>query len=64
MTLEEIKTTIEQGGRVCWKHEGYPVIKDGLGRFLIVCTRNQSAWGLTWTDGITMNEKEEDFYIA
>ena len=63
MTLEEIKTTIEEGGRVYWKHEGYPVIKDGLGRFLIVCMMNQSAWGLTWQDGTTMNEKEEDFFI-
>jgi hypothetical protein len=64
MTLNEIKNTIEQGGRVYWKHEGYPVIKDGSGRYLIVCMMNQSTWGLTWTDGVTMNEKEEDFFIA
>jgi hypothetical protein len=64
MTLEEIKKTINEGGRVYWHHEGYPVIKDGLGRFLICCIQNQSCWGLTWTDGVTMNEKEEDFYIG
>lgn len=63
MTLTEIKETINKGGRVCWKHEGYPVIKDGLGRYLIVCMMNESTWGLTWNDGLTMNEKEEDFYI-
>ena len=64
MTLEEIKRTINEGGRVHWHHEGYPVIKDGLGRFLICCTRNHSCWGLTWNDGVTMNEKEEDFFIG
>jgi hypothetical protein len=64
MTLDEIKTTINEGGRVYWMHEGYPVIKDGLGRFLICFVQNQSCWGLTWTDGATMNEKEENFYIG
>jgi hypothetical protein len=64
MTLEEIKQTIEQGGRVHWHHSGYEVIKDKLGKFLIVCSMNDSAWGLTWTDGVTMNEKEEDFFLG
>jgi hypothetical protein len=64
MTLEEIKRTIEEGGRVYWKHEGYPVIKDGLGRYVICYIQNQTCWGLTWTDGVTMNEKEEDFFIG
>jgi hypothetical protein len=64
MTLDEIKTAVEQGRRVHWKHEGYPVIKDGLGRFLICCIQNESCWGLTWTDGRTMNEKEEDFFLS
>ncbi len=29
----------------------------------IVCTHNEYAIGLTRTDGITMNGKEEDFFI-
>jgi len=64
MTLEEIKTAVEEGGRVHWHHSGYEVIKDGLGKFLIVCLNNEHCWGLTWTDGVTMNEKEADFYIG
>jgi len=64
MKLEEIKRAIEHGGRVHWHHSGYEVIKDKLGKFLIVCLDNQSCWGLTWIDGETMNEKEEDFFLG
>lgn len=64
MTLQEIKTAVESGRKVYWAHEGYQVIKDKLGRFLIVCERNGSAWGLTWMDGETMNEREEQFFTA
>jgi hypothetical protein len=63
MTLNEIKLAVEAGQSVHWSHDGYSVIKDKLDRFLIVCHRNDHCWGLTWTDGITMNEKEADFYI-
>jgi len=62
MTLSEIKTAINNGKRVYWHHEGYPVIKDGLGQYLIVCLNNQSCWGLTLQDDTTMNEKEDDFF--
>ena len=63
MTLEEIKTALSNGKPVFWKHEGYRVIKDGLGQYMICCLNNHSCWGLTWRDGITMNEKEDDFFI-
>jgi hypothetical protein len=63
MTLNEIKLAVESGRPVYWSHDGYPVIKDGLGRFLICCIQNQSCWGLTWQDGVTMNESEDKFYI-
>jgi hypothetical protein len=63
MNLNEIKQAVEAGKSVHWSHDGYSVIKDKLDRFLIVCHSNDAAWGLTWTDGVTMNEKEEDFYI-
>lgn len=63
MTLNQIKSAVEAGKPVHWSNDGYSVIKDKLDRFLIVCHRNESCWGLTWTDGVTMNEKEEDFYI-
>jgi hypothetical protein len=63
MTLNDIKQAVEAGKSVHWSHDGYSVIKDKLGRFLITCHRNESCWGLTWTDGVTMNESESNFYI-
>jgi len=63
MNLHEIKSAVEAGKSVHWSHDGYSVIKDKLDRFLIVCHRNDAAWGLTWTDGVTMNESESNFYI-
>jgi hypothetical protein len=63
MTLAQIKSAVEAGKSVHWSHDGYSVIKDKLDRFLIVCHRNDAAWGLTWTDGVTMNESESNFYI-
>ncbi|CAM3559566.1 hypothetical protein [Parendozoicomonas haliclonae] len=64
MTLEEIKQAIEGGKRVFWKSQLYEVINDHFGGYLIVCMDNDSAIGLTWQDGKTMNGKEEDFFIA
>ena len=63
MNLHEIKSAVEAGLPVHWSHDGYSVIKDKLGRFLIVCSMNESAWGLTWADGVTMNESEDKFFI-
>jgi hypothetical protein len=63
MTLNQIKSAVEAGKPVHWSHDGYSVIKDKLGRFLIVCSMNESSWGLTWADGVTMNESESNFYI-
>ena len=34
-----------------------------LDEFQIVCTDNDNIIGLTWKDGVTMNGKEDDFYI-
>lgn len=63
MTLQEIKDAIDSGKKVCWSNDMYDVIKDKLGQYLIVCSSNQHTIGLTWADGVTMNGKEEDFYI-
>ncbi len=62
MTLEEIKSAIENGKIVHWKHSGYIVLKDRIGQYLIECLSNGHCIGLTWLDGVTMNGKEEDFY--
>ena len=63
MTLNEIKYAVEKGRSVHWANDGYSVINDNLGRFLVIFEPNQSCIGLTWKDGVTLNGKESDFYI-
>lgn len=64
MTLEEIKEAIADGREVHWKSTAYDVILDDIGQYLIVCNLNDYTIGLTWMDGVTMNGKEKDFFIA
>jgi len=64
MKLDEIKKAVEDGFTIHWANDGYKVIKDSIGQFLIVNIWNDSVWGLTWQDGITMNESEDKFYIG
>lgn len=63
MRLEDIKSAVESGQYVYWKHEGYQVIKDSVGQWLILCHLNGHCIGLTWQDGVTMNGDEWDFHI-
>lgn len=63
MKAEEIKKAVDEGKTVHWSHEGYSVIKDNLGQYLIYCSINGYCIGLTWRDGVTLNGKEQDFYI-
>ncbi len=63
MTLQEIKTAIEEGKKVHWSNSLYDVIRDNIGQYLIICSSNKYCIGLTHTDGTTMNGNEEDFYI-
>lgn len=63
MTLEEIKAAVDAGKTVHWKNEGYVVVKGKHG-YLIVFTHNDHATGLTHRDGVTMNEREEDFFLG
>lgn len=76
MTLNEIKEAVKEGKTVCWKQSNYTV-EHSVGTMLnqdtmkheptesydIVCSSNDHRIGLTWTDNVTMNGKEEDFYI-
>ena len=64
MTLNEIKQAIEQGSTVHWSNKAYVVVKDKIGQYLICCTLNASCIGLTWLDGVTMNGKESEFFVA
>lgn len=67
MTLEQIKQAVKEGKTVCWTNQGY-IVKhntNALGEesWIISFTPNGHAIGLTWMDGVTMNGKEEDFFI-
>lgn len=62
MKAHEIKRVIEYGGNVYWKHDGYHVVKDGDGDYMIKCTMNNHNIGLTHKDGYTLNGQESDFY--
>ena len=62
MTVHEIKKAVDEGKIVRWSNELYLVHKVGES-YLITCTRNDYTIGLTWLDGVTLNGKEEDFYI-
>jgi len=64
MTLVEIKAAVDAGKTVCWKNSAYVVKKMKNGSYEIVCTLNGYMVGLTWANGVTMNGKPEDFYVA
>ena len=61
MNLEQIKQAVESGKTVYWHHDGYKVIKDDAGQWLIA-HEGGSCIGLTWKDGYTLNGKESDFH--
>jgi hypothetical protein len=64
MTLQEIKDAVLAGKTVHWASKAYVVVKDNVGQWLIECRLNESCIGLTWSDGVTMNGKEDEFFIA
>ena len=64
MNLEEIKASVESGETVHWANDQYRVIKTDNGGWLVMCDINGHCIGLTHVDGVTMNGKEEDFYIC
>ena len=67
MELAEVKTAVLAGETVHWASSAYVVTHagdDAHRGFCIVCIHNDSAIGLTWRDGVTMNGDVEDFYVA
>ena len=64
MTLQEIKDAVVDGEMVHWQCDGYVVVCDKHGQWFITCLDNGHSIGLTWQDGVTLNAKEDDFYIA
>lgn len=63
MTLNQIKEAVKAGKTVCWKTSAYEIVNDNKNQWLIVCKINNSAIGLTWMDGKTMNGDEQDFFV-
>lgn len=62
--LQEIKDAVLAGKRVCWKNSGYVVLKPNKhDQWFIMFEPNRYCVGLTQRDGVTMNEKPEDFFI-
>jgi hypothetical protein len=64
MTLNEIKTAVENGETVHWENPGYRVIKDRIGQWLVHCTINDHYVGLTTQDGELREGEAKGFYIA
>ena len=64
MTLQEIKDAVDAGKIVHWMNDGYIAHKGKYGQYLVTFKANDSAIGLTWSDGVTLNGSEDEFYIA
>lgn len=64
MTLEDIKAAVDGGETVHWANEGYRVIRDRLGQYLIVFLPGGSTIGLTDQSGQRLNGREADFFIS
>lgn len=68
VTLAEIKAAIAAGQTVHWSNEGYTVIKDKIGQYLIAWDlggKGENFTGLTWQDGVTMNcNSPDEFFIG
>jgi hypothetical protein len=64
MTIDEIKAAVDRGLAVRWVSDGYHVIRDELGQYLIIFQPNQHCIGLTNRAGNRLNGREEEFYIA
>lgn len=63
MTLIEIKTAVDAGKRVCWANVGYEIVHDSCDQWLIWCRSNDNYIGLTHSDDVTMNGREDQFFI-
>lgn len=63
MTLTDIKEAIAEGKTVCWSNDRYTIKHGADGDLVIHCATNYHRIGLTWRDGVTLNGREEDFYV-
>ena len=63
MKLEEIKQAVNNGLTVCWLNPAYQVRVDKNQQWTIHCTLNWHKIGLTWTDEVTLNANEDEFFV-
>lgn len=65
MTLAEILRAVDEGLPVHWQNHGYLVERAANGGGCVIRSLSTGhCIGLTWTDGMTLNGKEEDFFIG
>lgn len=65
MTLAEILRAVDEGLPVHWQTTGYVIERPtGGGGCVIRSLSTGHCIGLTWADGVTLNGKEEDFFIG
>ena len=65
MTLAEILRAVDEGLPVHWQNPDYLVERPaGGGPCVIRSLSTGHCIGLTWKDGITLNGKEEEFFIG
>lgn len=75
MALSEIKQAVDSGETVHWASRAYRVIHDvhedkggdksrDIDQWLIICDFNGSCIGLTHRDEVTMNGREDQFFIG
>jgi hypothetical protein len=65
MTLAEILRAVDEGLPVHWQGPGYLVERSANGGPCVIrCLSTGHCIGLTWVDGVTLNGREEDFFIG
>jgi len=65
MTLAEILRAVEEGLPVHWQSPGYLVDRAHRHENAVIrCLFTGHCIGLTRADGVTLNGKEEDFFIG
>lgn len=64
MKLVEIRRAVDEGLVVHWQNTEYEVIRSsGYPAYLIRSRSTGHCIGLTWADGVTLNGREEDFFV-
>lgn len=63
MTLEKIKAAVRFGLTVYYQTTAY-VVEEYAGQWYIYCAATNHRIGLTYRDGVTLNGKPSDFFVA